>query len=253
MSLGIGVGMAKPKALVLRTAGTNCDKETAFAFELAGGEAGLKHINNLRNKKDLSSYQIIAIPGGFSYGDDLGAGKILSLELLLWLQDELKKFINRGGLIIGICNGFQVLVKTGLLPDLDFKQKVTLTFNDSHCFQDQWVYLKPGDNLKNDVWLKKLPEVFTLPIAHGEGKFYAKDDVLKKLKESGQIAVVYHPVNPNGSLENIAGITDKSGKILGLMPHPERCMFTHQLPLEARKVIEPFGLTIFKNAVNHFI
>ena len=131
-----------PKALIIRTAGINCDKETEFAFNSAGAKTDLQHINYVKEKSKLSSYLVICIPGSFSYGDDLGAGKILSLELLYWLKEQLKAFIDKGGLILGICNGFQVLVKTGILPDLDFKQKVTLTLNDSGSVEDRWVYLK---------------------------------------------------------------------------------------------------------------
>ena len=146
----------KPKVLIVRTAGTNCDKETEFAFNLAGASTSLRHINYLFRKEGLSDFQIFCIPGGFSYGDDLGAGKILSLELISWLRDRLEKFLERGGLILGVCNGFQVLVKTGILPDLDFKQKTTLTYNDSARFEDRWVHLKV--EAKN-IWLKDLPPI----------------------------------------------------------------------------------------------
>ena len=168
----------KPRVLIIRTAGTNCDKETEFVFGKTGAQTDLYHINHIKEQKDLSSYQIICIPGGFSYGDDLGAGKILSLELTCWLKDALNKFIQKGGLILGICNGFQVLVKTGILPDLDFEQKVTLTDNNSARFEDRWVYLKVESK---SVWLKDLPESISLPVAHGEGKFYAERDILDKI------------------------------------------------------------------------
>ncbi|MBU1113200.1 MAG: phosphoribosylformylglycinamidine synthase subunit PurQ, partial [Candidatus Omnitrophica bacterium] len=165
----------KPKALIIRTAGTNCDKETEFAFQSAGAETSLFHINYLKQRSDFSDFQIVCIPGGFSYGDDLGAGKILSLELISWFKDALKQFIDKGGLILGICNGFQVLVKTGILPDKDFQQKVTLTDNDSGRFEDRWVYLK----VENEgVWLKGLDEKIVLPVAHGEGKFYTESGIL---------------------------------------------------------------------------
>jgi phosphoribosylformylglycinamidine synthase len=253
-----------PKALILRTAGTNCDKETEFAFKIAGSRTFLCHINYIKEKRDLGDYQIICIPGGFSYGDDLGAGKILSLELLLWLRDEMSKFIDRGGLILGICNGFQVLVKTGILPDLDFQQKVTLMFNDSARFEDRWVYLRTTDDGRRTtekVWMRELPEIISLPVAHGEGKFYADKEILDKIEENNQVAFRYvdrqgnlagFPFNPNGSLNNIAGITDLSGRVLGLMPHPERFMFKHQWPFWKEEDCVPFGLQIFKNAVNYF-
>ena len=269
----------KPKVLILRTAGTNCDKETEFAFRLAGADTQLLHINHIKKEGNLKDYRIIAFPGGFSYGDDLGAGKILALELMLWFKDQLREFIDRGGLIIGICNGFQVLVKTGMLPDPDFKQKVTLTFNDSARFEDRWVYLKKPEtrNQSTDnrvqstgrkgckdpenIWLKDLPEIINLPIAHGEGKFYAEKDILDKIENNGQVVLRYtdskgnlsgYPFNPNGSLNSIAGITDKTGKIFGLMPHPERFMFEHQWPSWKEKQVEPFGLQIFKNGVEYF-
>jgi len=256
----------KPKVLVMRTAGVNCDKETEFAFSLAGADTHLRHVNQVKEKNDLRSYQIIAMPGGFSYGDDLGAGKILSLELLLWFKDQLKEFIAKGGLIIGICNGFQVLVKTGILPDADFKQTVTLGSNDSGRFEDRWVYLKTNgqgpkaEGLEN-IWLKELPEIINLPVAHGEGKFYAEKGILDRIERCGQVALRYvgskgepakYPFNPNGSLNDIAGITDATGKVLGLMPHPERFMFKHQWFNWKEKEISPFGLKFFENGVKYF-
>lgn len=270
----------KPKVLVIRTAGVNCDKETEFAFSLAGADTYLRHLNQVKEKNDLKSYQIIAMPGGFSYGDDLGAGKILSLELLLWFKDQLKEFIAKGGLIIGICNGFQVLVKTGILPDADFKQTVTLGSNDSGRFEDRWVYLKIADSRwqmaddkgqkkeeerkikkPENIWLKELPEIINLPVAHGEGKFYAEKGILDRIERCGQVALRYvdskgapakYPFNPNGSLNDIAGITDATGKVLGLMPHPERFMFKHQWFNWKEKEISPFGLKFFENGVKYF-
>ncbi|MDD4954849.1 MAG: phosphoribosylformylglycinamidine synthase I [Candidatus Omnitrophica bacterium] len=256
----------KPKVLVIRTAGTNCDKETEFAFSLAGAETYLRHVNQVKEKSDLKDYQIIAMPGGFSYGDDLGAGKILSLELLLWFKDQLKAFIAKGGLIIGICNGFQVLVKTGILPDAEFKQTVTLDYNDSGRFEDRWVYLKtkcgnPKAKGPENIWLKDLPEIINLPVAHGEGKFFADKDILDRIERLNQVALRYsdvkgksagYPLNPNGSLNAIAGITDITGKVLGLMPHPERFMFKHQWFNWKEKEVSPFGLKFFENGVSYF-
>ena len=250
--------MVKPKVLIIRTAGINCDKETEFAFNKAGAETSLRHINYIKEKKDFSNYKIICIPGGFSYGDDLGAGKIFSFELSLWLKDEFNKFLEKGGLVLGICNGFQVLVKTGILPDLDFKQKVTLAFNDSARFEDRWVYLKVESD---SVWLKGLPKLINIPIAHGEGKFYTEKAILDKIESNNLVALRYtgkglakpeYPFNPNGSLNDIAGITDKTGRVLGLMPHPERFIFTHHWPYWKQKQKEPFGFRVFKNSVEHF-
>ena len=229
----------KPKVCVLRTAGTNCDKETAFAFLKVDAEADFVHINALVNREALlEDYHILALPGGFSYGDDVAAGKILANELRFKLGDGLRKFIKDGKLIIGICNGFQILVKAGVLPGGgECKQQVSLINNDSAKFEDRWVYLKTpqaqgAKQQANCVWTKDLPEVIYLPVAHGEGKFVVQDKkLLQDLRENGQITFQYcteqaesggYPYNPNGSLEDIAGISDKTGLILGLMPHPER-------------------------------
>ena len=247
-----------PKVLVVRSAGTNCDKESLFAFEQAGAKGDLRHVNFLKRYDIISDYQILCIPGGFSYGDNLGAGKILSLEFKLWFKDKLQKFMEKGGLIIGICNGFQVMVKTGILPDCDFMQTVTLTDNDSGRFESRWIYLKTSGT---SIWTKGLPQVIALPIAHGEGKFYAEKSAIEKIEKQGQVAVRYcdnagssgaYPVNPNASINDIAGITDKSGKIFGLMPHPERFVFAQQWPYWPKKKMEPFGLKIFQNAVNYW-
>jgi phosphoribosylformylglycinamidine synthase len=247
-----------PKVLIIRTAGTNCDKETEFAFTQAGAKTDLQHINCIKDNTDISDYQIMCIPGGFSYGDDLGAGKILSLEFMCWFKDRIKSFIEKGGLILGICNGFQVLVKTGILPDLDFKQKVTLTDNDSARFEDRWVYLKVESE---SVWLKDLPKSISVPVAHGEGKFYAEVDILDKIETNGQVALRYvdqamnlagYPFNPNGSLNNVAGITDSTGRILGLMPHPERAVFSHHLSFLGEEGGGAFGQKFFENSVKYF-
>ncbi|MCU0651512.1 MAG: phosphoribosylformylglycinamidine synthase I [Candidatus Omnitrophica bacterium] len=259
-----------PKVCVLRTAGTNCDKETAFAFVQAGADAELVHINKfIQRERNFSDYEILAIPGGFSYGDDVAAGKILANELRTKLIDDLRQFIQDGKLIIGICNGFQILVKSGLLPGNDmFEQEVSLVINDSGKFEDRWVYLKSKKSKVNSqkcVWTKHLPEVIYLPVAHGEGKFIVQDEtILKKLKDNNEVVFQYcdeagklagYPDNPNGSLENIAGITDQTGRILGLMPHPERHISVLQHPRWMGKK-EGDGLRIFKNGVdyirNHF-
>ena len=254
--------MSKVKVIVLRTAGTNCDKETAFAFEKAGAEAELVHINRLtKDEKRLSGYQILAIPGGFSYGDDIASGKILANELKFGLKDDIQKFIEDGKLIIGICNGFQILVKSGLLPNIsgDFNAiESTLTLNDSAKFEDRWVYLKSASKC---VWTKGLPGIIYLPVAHGEGKFIPKDKkILEHLKKDGMIVLEYvdengrkkgYPYNPNGSIDNIAGICDRTGRIFGLMPHPERHITYLQHPRWTRSTYrgEGDGLTIFKNGV----
>jgi phosphoribosylformylglycinamidine synthase I len=255
--------MKKPKVCVLRTAGTNCDQETAFAFSKAQGIPELVHINSLLNhSNNLKDFQILAIPGGFTYGDDIAAGKILANELKNKLFNELSEFIAAGKLIIGICNGFQILVKSGLLPgNLNFQQQASLTINESAKFEDRWVYLKKSQ--EKCVWTKGLAKTIYLPVAHGEGKFVAKDkSVLSKLKKNGQVVFQYcdeqgalkgYPYNPNGSEDNIAGICDPTGRILGLMPHPERHIEAWQHPRQTSlgNKSEGEGLSIFNNGVEY--
>ncbi len=271
--------MKKVKTIILRTAGTNCDIETAYAFQAAGAEADLVHINEIIKKKTvLDRYHILAIPGGFTYGDDVASGKILANELKFNLESKLSGFVNRGKLIIGICNGFQVLVKMGLLPSIKGKNKydieATLSLNDSGKFNARWVHLskrkkekvKSGKRETNDdicVWTKGLSEVIYLPIAHAEGKFIPKDSkVLDALRKKGQVVFRYsdqngclkgYPHNPNGSVDDIAGICDPTGRILGMMPHPERHISYLQHPNWRRnpedKKAMGTGLGIFKNGV----
>ena len=246
------VKMKKPKVIVLRTAGTNCDKETAFAFKMAGGEADLVHINELaRDEKFLKDYQILAIPGGFTYGDDIASGKILANEIKYKLNKDLKNFINSGKLIIGICNGFQVLVKAGILPGINTGAiEATLSFNDSGSFVDKWVYLDSRDLC---IWTKDIKNTIYLPIAHGEGKFIPRDkEVLAQLRKNGQIVFKYTD-NPNGSIDDIAGICDTTGRILGMMPHPERHVLGTQHPRWTREGLKEHGdgFQIFKNGIDY--
>lgn len=236
--------------------------ETAFGFQKAGADAELVHINRLINKENaLSDYQILAIPGGFSYGDDIASGKIFANELRYKLAEDIKKFIADGKLIIGICNGFQILVKSGFLAGNDtLDQEASLIINDSGKFEDRWVYLRPAVNC---IWTEGLPEIIYLPVAHGEGKFVAKDNsVLKRLKENGQVVFRYcdqrgslsgYPDNPNGSQDNIAGICDATGRIFGLMPHPERHvdLFQHPRWSGDGNKREGDGLLILKNGVDY--
>ena len=251
------------KVIVIRAAGTNCDKETADAFIRQGAEAELVHINQLKNKKKkLSSYHILAIPGGFTYGDDIASGRILANELKFNLKDDVSKFINDGKLIIGICNGFQVLVKSGLLPEGNtFNQTTTLNLNDSCKFEDRWIYLKNNPQ-SPCIWTKNIKDVMELPIAHAEGKFIADKEVIKSLGDNNQIVFKYvnaqgetgsYPDNPNGSIDDIAGICDQTGRIFGLMPHPERFLTLNHNPRAQRlKEAKPIdGNIIFKNAVNY--
>jgi phosphoribosylformylglycinamidine synthase subunit PurQ / glutaminase len=266
----VSVRVFKPKVCVLRSAGTNCDQETAAAFKLSGAEAELLHINRLVDHQGtLDDFHILALPGGFSYGDDVASGKIFANELRFKLADALAKFIADGKLIIGICNGFQILVKSGFLPGIApakpgslavarvLKQEASLIINDSAKFESRWVYLKPSGKC---VWTKGIKNIIYLPVAHGEGKFVVGDkQALNRLKINQQIVFQYsdaagnlsgYPDNPNGSTGNIAGICDCSGRVFGLMPHPERHIHAGQHPRkEARKNGED-GLQIFKNGVD---
>jgi phosphoribosylformylglycinamidine synthase len=260
----------KPKALILRSAGANCDLETAHAFERAGANSELVHLNRLlENPAALRDYQILAVPGGFSYGDDIAAGKILARQLSHHLYEPLRDFVAAGKPIIGICNGFQVLVKTDLLPGAingRSGQLCTLTNNDNGRFVDRWIHLAPVSN--KCIWTAGLDR-FDLPIAHGEGRFvFADDEVRQAIRANDQIALVYtkadgtpanaeFPDNPNGSADDIAGICDESGLIFGLMPHPERYLESFQHPAGTiqmsanAKLTAGVGLAIFQRGVAH--
>jgi phosphoribosylformylglycinamidine synthase len=266
-----------PKALILRTAGINCDLETEFAFTSAGALAERVHVNRLiENPALLDGYQILCVPGGFSYGDDLGAGRVLAAQLVVHLRDRLRRFIDDGKLALGICNGFQVLVKTGLLPgpveeklgtdpSLFFAQTVTVTYNDSGRFEDRWVHLRSDSD--HCIFLEK-GEIVTLPIAHGEGKVIPTDAAhLAALRRLGRIALRYvgpdgsdsppFPFNPNGSIDAIAGLTDSTGRVFGLMPHPERHLSGLQHPAWTRQAHGPAaegdGMRVFRRAVKYFV
>ncbi len=255
--------MAKPKVCVLRVAGTNCDMETQYAFEKAGAEVERLHVNRLaENRKLLNTFQMLAIPGGFSYGDDIGAGKVQAVELMHRLGDEVRSFVAADKLVIGICNGFQVLVKTGLLPGGEsHRQTVTLADNDSNRFEDRWVNLSVDTS--RSVFISPGQTIY-LPVAHGEGKFIPEnDEVLEDLCEHGQVVFRYvstgvgkpsYPDNPNGSTDDVAGICDRTGRILGLMPHPERHVEGWHHPRWTRDGLrkEGDGFQVFRNAVHYF-
>lgn len=244
------------KALVLRTAGTNCDRETVHALESCTASADLLHLRELFHEPErLFDYKILVVPGGFSYGDDVAAGKILANELKFKLGQELAEFIGRGRIVIGICNGFQVLVKAGFLPGdggLDGSQTATLTDNDSGRFQCEWVPIRK--EISKARWLKGLPRNFELPIAHGEGKFVMKDaGLLKEMEKRGQVVFRYRSYNPNGSQGSIAGICNSGGNVVGLMPHPERYVTAFQHPAWTRSgtgFVAP-GFLFWKLAVQH--
>jgi len=250
----------RPKTLILRSAGTNCDSETAHAFAIAGAAPESLHVNRLlENPRLLDDFQMLAIPGGFSYGDDIAAGKILANQFVHHLRDALHHFVKTGRPVIGICNGFQVLVKTDLLPGpLGGRtgQTCTLTNNDSGRFIDRWIKLTIRPESKC-IWTKGITAM-ALPIAHGEGKFVPANDTVKKdLWSKGQVALTYEGDNPNGSTDAIAGVCDSTGLVFGLMPHPERHVDPIQHPdWNARKreglPKEGDGLQVFRNAVGIF-
>jgi len=250
------------RVLILYGYGINCDNETQYGFELAGANTEKVHINELIfDKKKLKNYQILALPGGFSFGDDIAAGKVLANKFKYNLEEELNNFINKGNLIIGICNGFQAMVKLGVLPAVgkDYEQKqATLTFNDSGKFEDRWVYLKINQKSRC-VWTKGIKKIY-LPVRHGEGKFVSRGrKIREKLKRNNQIVLQYvnekggfgnYPWNPNGSEDNIAGICDETGRVFGIMPHPEGFLFSQNHPRWTKEKIQGGeGLKIFKNAV----
>jgi len=250
--------MAEVKTLILRAPGTNCDGETAFAFERAGSAVDSAHINQLvRRDKLIADYQIVVIPGGFTYGDDVSGGRILANELKLKLGDDIRRFIERGGLILGICNGFQVLVKAGILPWLSNGASPLLTVvgNDSGKFECRWVHLQVNKE-SPCVFTKGIDKMY-LPVAHAEGKVVADPEVLPELNvvvyyadEHGNTKAGY-PHNPNGSVGNIAGICDSTGRIFALMPHPERHIRGTQHPQWTRLGAREYGdgFQIFQNAV----
>jgi len=255
--------MAEVRALVLRAAGVNCDMETRHALELAGAEADRIHVNRLiEDKSLLDRYHILVFPGGFSYGDDVAAGRILANQIVHHLADPIQRFIDDGKLVLGICNGFQVLVKMGVLPGNGaFKQEqVTITYNDSGKFEDRWVHLLPQTD--RCVFIEPQRQIY-LPVAHGEGKVVTADAAtLERLKSEGYVAYKYvgpdgeegpYPINPNGSVESIAGLTDSTGRVLGLMPHPERFVRRTQHPHWTRlgEDLDPDGIKIFRNAVRY--
>lgn len=263
----------RPKVLVLRAPGTNCDVETAHAFELAGGAAERLHVNRLLERPGrLAEFQILCLPGGFSYGDDIAAGRILGNQIQHHLAAALAEFREAGKLIIGICNGFQILLKTDLLAAADSSgPTATLTLNDSGHFEARWVRLaiEPG----KCVFLQGIREM-ELPVAHGEGKFVARDErVFRGMADGGRLVMRYmtaagaetswlesmrgvvpYPANPNGAMGDVAGICDETGRVFGLMPHPERFVDWTQHPRWTREPAREAGdgLRLFQNAVRYF-
>lgn len=256
----------QPRVAILKTDGINCDEETANAFETAGGQAEIVHVNQFRSKEDsLKNYQILTIPGGFSYGDDVFSGKILALELNSFLEDEIREFVyTKESLILGICNGFQVLVRTGLLPFGEIGQmKATLAHNESGHFECRWVNLNVETGSACS-FLAGMDDFVSYQVAHGEGKFYAQPDVIEKIETDNLVVFRYanslnnptqdYPSNPNGSINAIAGVCDPTGRVLGLMPHPERFVRQYQYPNWRQKRDHiPQGLQFFEKLVDYFL
>ena len=279
--------MPRPNVLILRAPGTNCDKETAFAFETAGATTETLHVNRLLESPALlDRFQILCIPGGFSFGDDVAAGQIFAVQMRHHLAGRLADFKTAGKLILGICNGFQVIIKSGILLDDEppHGPPATLTYNDSGKYEDRWVRL--GVAGEKCVFLRGIERMY-LPVAHGEGKFIARDGAaLARLEAAGQLALRYtslslsaqgaggdhsplpvprspspvprpplpFPDNPNGSMADVAGVCDATGRVLGLMPHPERHLDPTHHPRWTRGEAGPVGdgLQLFTNAVQYF-
>ena len=267
------------RTLILRAPGTNCDGEAAFAFERAGGQADIVHLNRaLEDKRLLAKYQILCIPGGFSYGDDISAGRIFGSQIRHHLYDAIHEFKAAGKLILGICNGFQILIKSGvLLPDKADEPIATLTLNASGKFEDRWVQLRVAS--PKCVFLIGIESLY-VPIAHAEGRFLARDaDTLHELEQNGQLVLKYaepidpegrsdtsrlvrhheatakvpYPYNPNGAQLDVAGLCDDTGRVLGLMPHPERHIDPTNHPRWTRRQADRGeGLAVFENAVRYF-
>jgi phosphoribosylformylglycinamidine synthase len=256
------------RVLILRAPGSNCDQETAFAFQQAGGKADVVHLNRLlENPRLAEQSQILCLPGGFSYGDDLSAGRIFANQMRHHLKGALEEFKAAGKLILGICNGFQILIKSGmLLPDRADEPIATLTLNESGKFEDRWVHLVTTSD--KCVFLSGIEQMY-LPVAHAEGKFVARDArTLDRLNASGQLVLRYipsadacaittdacpYPANPNGAEYNVAGLCDESGRVFGLMPHPERHIDPTQHPRWTREPRDRGdGLAVFENAIRFF-
>jgi len=267
--------MTAPRVCVLRAPGTNCDLETAYAFETSGATAESVHLHRLLDQPGLlHAYQILCVPGGFSYGDDVGAGVIGGMQLRFRLQDALQQFLERDTLILGICNGFQLVLKSGLLPDgaaglaRTEPPDVTLTWNTNGRYTARWVHLRVT---RSDCIFFQGMESLELPIAHAEGRIAVREPgVIEQLRTGRRVAAVYatppgtaavdedgilpFPHNPNGSTANIAALCDPSGRILGMMPHPERYLFGTQHPQWTRRELAETGdgRRIFDNAVRYF-
>ncbi|MGW8317629.1 MAG: phosphoribosylformylglycinamidine synthase subunit PurL [Candidatus Promineifilaceae bacterium] len=259
--VGIPVVLGRPRVAILHANGTNRDREAALACELAGGEPEIVHINQLLDgQRRLLDYGMLVVPGGFSYGDDLGAGTLWAFDLGHRLGADVVHFAETGRPLLGICNGFQALVKSGLLPGapLGSKRQVTLGPNESARFECRWVYLQSNPN-SPCRFLQGLDELIYCPVAHGEGRLATRsEEVTAELEANGLVALTYvdicgrpasYPANPNGSTLNIAGLCNQEGNILGLMPHPEDHIFPWQHPRWHRGETGFLGLGLFENGI----
>lgn len=267
--------MGRPKVLVFSGYGLNSEEETKFAFDWAGGSADIIHINDIIDRRySFSDYQILVLPGGFAYGDDTGSGNAYALKFRNHLWKELIQFIKKDRLIIGICNGFQILMNLGLIPALHMeygKREMGLMPNASARYVVRFVDLR-NDSKINSPWLDGIKSL-SIPVANGEGRLMTSPKVLNEINKKGLVAFRYYegpmsqyqnlPYNPNGSIEDIAGVSDETGRIIGLMPHPERAIFFVQLPnwpllkeqykRKDKKIPkEGPGLSIFRNAIRYF-
>lgn len=256
----------KPQALILHATGTNRDLDAANALELAGAQPEIVHINQLRSgERHWEDYQLLLLPGGFSYADALGAGRLFALDLTAYFEDQVNAFVAAGKPVIGICNGFQALVKAGILPVSPVEKqeavKATLTFNAGGRFECRWVTLAPQSG--TCIWTRGLSGPVYCPVAHGEGFFTLADpQQLSLLQSRDQVALVYaypdgspaggsYPENPNGSIGDIAGVCNPQGNVLGMMPHPENHIFSYQHPRHTRGEAGRSGLNLFIQGVRY--
>jgi phosphoribosylformylglycinamidine synthase subunit PurQ / glutaminase len=265
----------QPKVIVMAGYGINSEEETLYAFEQSGATGEIVHINDvIDGQKSLDDYQISAFPGGFAYGDDTGSGNAYANKMRNNLWDEVNKFVTQDKLVIGICNGCQILANLGLIPGFDEKygeRQIAMMHNASARFECRWVDLKVES--EKCIWTRNM-DIIRTPVAHGEGRFFMEKDVLAQMKEDDQIAFRYvkgdgspaegeFPFNPNGAIDDVAAMCDPTGRIMGIMPHPERNLFFHNQndwPLVAEKMRragqevpeEGEGMQMFKNAVEYF-
>ncbi len=253
----------RPKALILFASGTNRDRDVAEALTLAGAEPEIVPLHALRvGLRRWRDYQLLALPGGFSYADALGAGRLLAVDLQAYFADEIHEFIAAGKPVIGICNGFQALVRAGVLPGGEIPTgEATLTFNASGRFECRWVTLRPVS--QRCLWTRCLTELIECPVAHGEGNFQVgQPALLERLVAQDQVALTYvfpdgsparggYPTNPNGSVLDIAGVCNPSGNVLGLMPHPENHIYDWQHPQWTRGLARDSGLALFRNGITY--